>query len=311
MAQLPSKFWEHAEDDPGRAAAALRGQAAAGAAKKQKQLSGKLLKFDEQGKAMSSQDTLSAPDLERFAWQKFFAKANVVEVAQQERVRSLVAAVIGRMQWSFSAASAAVEVDILRGGDVEKKSRVRVVASQRIPAKTLRLVPLVKSVAALTFRADAVWQLPVRVCEGEEPPLCVYVHGSAVVPKPPPPAAATVERVPGAARSDHEWRATDFPWPFWLVQRSGLEAECNCVLEHCTTRHVSTYQVSAGVEPSDCVVDTVEVAVPVMTNTKEVLAGQELVVFWKPTEKARAPTKAKTWQDQAKCEYKKVLKGQA
>ena len=95
------------------------------------------------------------------------------------------------------------------------------------------------------------------------------------------------------------------------ARAAAAPAECNCVLEHCTTRHVSTYQVSAGVELSGCVGDTVEVAVPVMTNTKEVLAGQELVVFWKPTEKARAPTKAKTWQDQAKCEYKKVLKGQA
>ena len=94
------------------------------------------------------------------------------------------------------------------------------------------------------------------------------------------------------------------------MQRSGIEAECNCVLEHRTTRHVSTYQVSAVVEAS-AVVDTVEVAVPVMTNAQDVPAGQELVVFWRATEKAKAPTKAKTWQDQAKGEYKKVLKGKS
>ena len=95
------------------------------------------------------------------------------------------------------------------------------------------------------------------------------------------------------------------------MQRSGIEAECNCVLENRTTRHVSTYQVSAVVEESACLVDTVEVAVPVMTNAQDVLAGQELVVFWKAEAKVKPPTKVKTWQDQAKGEYKKVLKGQA
>ena len=131
------------------------------------------------------------------------------------------------------------------------------------------------------------------------------------MPQPSALASASVERVPGSARTDHEWRPSDFPWPFWYVHRSGNKTECNCVLERCTTRHVSTYQVSATAGAPDCMVDTVEVAVPIMTNAQDIRAGQELVVFWKAAEKAKAPTKAKTWQDQAKGEYKKVLKGQA
>ena len=111
--------------------------------------------------------------------------------------------------------------------------------------------------------------------------------------------------MPGSRRSDHEWRASDFPWPFWLVQRSGTEAECNCVNEPCTTRHVSTYQVSAVAEEFPCLVDTVEVTVLVMTNTKDVPAGQELVVFWKGEVKVKPHTRPRTWQDQAKG----VLKG--
>ena len=57
--------------------------------------------------------------------------------------------------------------------------------------------------------------------------------------------------------------------------------------------------------------DTVEVVVPVLTNAQEVQKDEELVVFWKATEKAKTPTKAKTWQDQAKGEYKKELKSKA
>ena len=180
-------------------------------------------------------------------------------------------------------------------------SRVCVVASKNIPARALRLVPLVKSATALTFRAGAVWQLPVHVSEGEEPPICVYVQGGAVVPKPPPLASASVERVPGTVRSDHEWRPSDFPWPFWLVQRAATEAQCNCALEPCTTRHVSTYQASAVAEAqASCQVDTVEVTVPAMTNTKDIAAGQELIVFWKGEVKAKPASRPKTWQDQAK-----------
>ena len=54
--------------------------------------------------------------------------------------------------------------------------------------------------------------------------------------------------------------------------------------------------------------DTVEVAVPVKTNTQEILVGQELVVLWKGAVKAKSSSRPKTWQDQAKGEYKKVLK---
>ena len=54
--------------------------------------------------------------------------------------------------------------------------------------------------------------------------------------------------------------------------------------------------------------DTVEVTVPVMTNTNEIRAGQELVGFWKGEVKVKATSRARTWQDQAKAEIKKELK---
>ena len=188
---------------------------------------------------------------------------------------------------------------------------MRVVASKDIAARSLRLVPLVRSTAALTFKASTVWPLPVDVLDGEEPAVSVFVQGGSNVPKPPALASASVERVPGSARTDHEWRPSDFPWPFWFVQRSGNKTECNCVLERCTTRHVSTCQVSATAGAPDCVVDSVEVTVPIMTNAQDIRAGQELVVFWQAVEKAKTPTKAKTWQHQAKSELQKVLKGKS
>ena len=89
------------------------------------------------------------------------------------------------------------------------------------------------------------------------------------------------------------------------------EYECNCALEPCTTRHVSTYQVSEVPEEKPCLVDTVEVTVPAMTNTEGIPAGQELIVFWKGQVTAKPLTRPKTWPDQAKGEYKKVLKGKS
>ena len=300
-AALPVQIWESAAVDSSSADTAQPAVAA------KFQLASKLLTFDEGGRATSSQDTLAGPEPEEFNWRKFFASANVAEAAQQDRIRALVLAAISRMQRSIDASGAAAPVDIFRGEGREQSTKVRVVASKDIPPRTLRLLPLVKSATALTFRAGAVWELPVYVSEGEDPAIRVYVQGKAALPKSPL-ASADVERVPGSRRSDHEWRASDFPWPFWLVQRSGTEAECNCVNEPCTTRHVSTYQVSAVAEEFPCLVDTVEVTVPVMTNTKEIRAGQELVVFWKGEVKVKATSRARTWQDQAKAEIKKELK---
>ena len=88
--------------------------------------------------------------------------------------------------------------------------------------------------------------------------------------------------------------------------------ECNCTIESYQTRHVSTFGVPAGAGVSDpkSLVDTVEVSVPVLCNTKALAVGDELVVHWKKAEIAlpRAPKPPKTWQNAAVQEFKQPKK---
>ena len=94
------------------------------------------------------------------------------------------------------------------------------------------------------------------------------------------------------------------------MKRSTTVDECNCQFEMCATRHVSTYQTSAdaATDQSSCTVDTAEVTIPVLTNTKDISAGEELVVCWLKKEKALSAPKQKTWQDGGFQEYRQAKK---
>ena len=72
-----------------------------------------------------------------------------------------------------------------------------------------------------------------------------------------------------------------------------MEGQCNCAFEMSTTRRVPTYQASVGAATAKDIplVDNVEVSIPVLTNTKDISVGQELVVFCKKTVKSVAAPK--------------------
>ena len=269
-------------------------------------LQSKVLTFDEHGKPLSRQDTSEGPELEQFEWLKFFNTESVGAAARQDRTRALVFSVLCRMQRSAHAASASAEVDITRGGS---SMHPRVVAAKDFAARALRLLPLVKTIAAISFKEGLPWELAVQVMEGGASSTTVYLQGSSILPKSPA-APAAAEPLPGSRRSDHAWKASDFPWPLWLVKRSTTVDECNCQFEMCATRHVSTYQTSAhaATDQSSCTVDTAEVTIPVLTNTKDISAGEELVVHWKKKEKSSSTPKTKTWQDEAAQEYRQAKK---
>ena len=139
-------------------------------------------------------------------------------------------------------ASMGVELDIVRG---EASKQPKVLASKPFKLKQVFLVPLVKTVHAIGFKAGSnLWQLSVDVKEGEEPCITAYIQGSSSLPKL---QAAPVVAEPNKSlrRSDHAWKGTDFPWPFWLVRRSVVAEECNCTIVSYQTRHVSTFGVPA------------------------------------------------------------------
>ena len=94
------------------------------------------------------------------------------------------------------------------------------------------------------------------------------------------------------------------------MKRSTIAEDCNCAFAMRQTRHVSTFQASAvaATAQSACLVDTVEVNIPVLTNMKALAAGDELVVYWKKTVRSTQTAKTRTWQDAAAQEFRQAKK---
>ena len=202
----------------------------------------------------------------------------------------------------------AMELDIVRG---QASKSPMVLASKSFKINQLFLVPLIRSVNAISFKGSHPWQLAVDVKEGAEPCITAYIQGSSTLPKLQQ-ASVLADPTKSSRRSDHAWKDTDFPWPFWLVRRSMIQDECNCTIVSYTTRQVSTFSAPSdeGGSKPKCLIDTVEVSVPLLCNTKALAVGDELVVFWKKAEVAspRATKPPKIWQTAAVQEFKQFKK---
>ena len=273
--------------------------------KTQQKLESKIIEFDMKGKPLSSQDTSSGQQAEMFEWQKFMRTSNVATSAQQERIKALVFSVLGRIHYDRESAPTSVELDIARG--VSSK-QPQVLAGKELQVNEVFLIPLVKSMNSITLKGGQPWELAVGVQEGDAAPIAAYIQGSSTLPKLA--VASAVAESSQGPRTDHVWKNSDFPWPFWLVQRSNIAEECNCVISTCQTRHVSTFQASAVAESSEktCKVHTVEVNIPVITNNKVLAKGDELIVYWKKAAKPAQKAKTRTWQDEATQEFRKAQK---
>jgi hypothetical protein len=101
---------------------------------------------------------------------------------------------------------------------------------------------------------------------------------------------------------DHDWKATHFMWPFWVVRRSVSDAGTNCKLQWVTVNTVHTGSEKPIIP--EAVVNAYDVTLPVLINTEDVRKGDELVCHWPVASTApkRAPPKytVSTWASQVK-----------
>ena len=192
-------------------------------------------------------------------------------------------------------------LQIMRGGF---SKRLRVLSQTALEPFALRLVPLVGHISKIMPRSAQPSALQARVMlEGKEP-LTVFILGTSQLPPAPTPTRVGQEAVHDESKpfQAHDWKASHFPWPFWLVRRVDDEEEANCKLQTWLVRSVGTMSV-AKTEP---VVETHDVSLPVLTNFQKLEKDTELVVHWA----SRAPVKAtkpkaSTWVDAATRHFKK------
>ncbi len=174
---------------------------------------------------------------------------------------------------------AGVASHILRGGE---QKALRVVAARDIKKGQLKIAPLVNHPMRIMTKCQQGWAPQVVVRHDGQ---CTTMHltGTASFPairqgtlarSMDEWAAASAVADGGALFGDHEWKANNFPWPFWAVKRGETAEGTNCGLESITinTVHTNTADEKA--------VDVFEVVVPVIVNHHDISKGTELIAHW-------------------------------
>jgi hypothetical protein len=261
------------------------------------------------GVPVTEQDTLVTTSvLERFAWSEFMDTAEVANQLEDDVCRSAVLSAIANLRVALRTASAAAEgnlVHIEKGGE---KKGVRVVAARSFKKGELRLAPLVPSPMRIVTACTQGWAPVVRVRgQGGQLDRQFFLTVTTSLPPSRPtvaPAAAGFHAE--ASLTDHVWKPSHFPWPFWAVPRQEAATGTNCTLAPFT---VDVVQACNAAVLNDPIVEAYQVEVPVLVNSVDVAEGDELVAHWPARvlkTAAPAATKVKTWVDQAAKRPKKA-----
>jgi hypothetical protein len=215
--------------------------------------------------------------LERFHWSAFMETAEAARPLDEEAIRSVVVGALSTLRRHQEGGGE--DMHILRGGE---QKALRVVAARDIKKGQLKIAPLVNHPMRIVAHCQQGWAPQVVVRHGGQ---CTTMHltGTASFPairqgtlarSMDEWAAASAVADGGALFGDHEWKANNFPWPFWAIKRGESAEGTNCSFVEYTinTVHTNTADEKA--------VDVFEVVVPVIVNHHDISKGTELIAHW-------------------------------
>ena len=281
-------------------------------------LTPKVIKQDEDGRALSTHETVSAgaateDKVQTIPWRDWARSACALDDAQIAKQVLALAMAANHDHMTYDIPIACIKVGTL----------IKAVATRDIPVGHLK-VPL-------WFKRDAS-----MVMDGPG----VTVHPKAVVaevswvrPITPELAEAGVEsadavtvkvhvqpeiKLPKESDAGFVWDPKDSVHPFWFIRRKdhvvrqgdialngscGYRAECDIAANAsvvtetvqfvCASEYVHLKTAKAKVDP---MVATYEVKLPCIVNTAPILAGQEAVVQWDSAPPPKKQKKTKTQQ---------------
>ena len=229
---------------------------------------------------------------ESLPWRKIMETSELQQSFAEDANKAAAWLAIHRLHTSLPTQDG---LAILRGGEPKG---VRVVAEVALKAGEMILAPLVQGSNRIVSRTVQAWALPVTIRRDSAAESTVYILGGGTLPSVHPqtlvPAAAGVAEDDIDMVSLHDWKPSNFPWPFWLVKRCDNRSDANCHISHCLARSVGTMTADFAFT------DACEVKVPIMINFAPIEKNQELVVHWEcHTPKVAAKVKPIDWYDQS------------
>ena len=254
-----------------------------------------VIEYDSRGRPLSKQEEKTSEVQEVYGWEQFMNTSCVVDSMSDTCFKTLILAQLHMLHFQLPPITEdhlkLVKGDIRGGG-------VRVVAVSAMEQGMLRMAPIVTGGACLVRLAkeSAASHLKVRVTRsGETSEWCLTGGGTL------PSASAVADQ--GGVVTQHSWKPGHFPWPLWFVKRVDSVKEANCSFEDVDTRCVSTFDHKGRADPF---ADNCDVIVPVLVNTKALVAGEELRVLWaQPPVAKKEKTSTITWASQARVKMSK------
>ena len=128
----------------------------------------------------------------------------------------------------------------------------------------------------------------------------VFIVGGSTCPSLTASALANAGSAASSSEtvSSHDWKASHFPWPFWLVRRVDKAEDANCVLVDWRIATVSTMATASVTGDCEPQVDLSRVCIPVLVNNVTIERGQELVVHW-VVKNTTKENKSLSWFDES------------
>jgi hypothetical protein len=226
--------------------------------------------------------------------------ANIMD---DEAIRAAVVTAISGLRRQFGN-DVYEQLSMLKSGS---DKHLRVIAATDIPPGALKLVPAIPSALRVSFAAQQGFAPAVVVEMNGSPKRTVYLTMNLSLPNRR--GGTTYSSVSElqqssavagdiACLSDHEWKSTNFPWPFWGVRHALGGEPSNCQL---VMAQMIVLMATSGGSMPEPLADSITVHVPYMTNaTTPIPKGIELLLVKQPyapkESRSKKPTyKVKTW----------------
>ena len=261
----------------------------------------KVIQFDAKtGKPLNEQErkvTAETAETEVVDYWNWATNSEVVTQAAAFRARNSVLSVLSNTHFRCLAE---YKVEVLRG----KGSRLKVIATEPLLEGTLRIPPAIAKATSLMEKSNNPHAVAVssEYChkDGGERER----HEFALAPELSVPAGESTS----AGFKPLAWTEKHNAHLFWLIHRDHQEEAWNCELHDIRVQLI----VAAGFNSIECIKDktvanhTTTVTMPILTNTRNVAKGEEIVLkVAPPSDKKKKQSKTEDWKSHARAQEKK------
>ena len=271
----------------------------------------KVIQYDESGRPVDFQETRLEKeaehdrlrDLVTVPWKEWCGSIVALNLDQQRADIAAITMVLRSIHYNGNVGGQAVVATL----DLDSNKSLTVKAGRDVEMEELELPPCVPAVGRIHTTSTHPHRAAITVTHRDDQRTgCwtvakYYVHPEYKVPSDVTPETAVAEGVEPGTRI-WQWRGDESLHPYWAVQRITTDdlKKKNARQTHAQTFNVALKEkqynvVTVGEVGGNSVSMTMIVSLPMITNERALVAGEELLMEVAP--KAPQKRKVTSWKD--------------